>query len=377
MNKTLIAAALAAITAAPAASAVELYKDANNEVTMGGYADARILSTDGETELVNGASRINFNFSHKLSNGWNAFAKMEWGVNPFGDTSLVYNNDSKFSASTGDFISNRLGYVGLSNDKYGSFSFGKQWSAYYDVVVGTDNGLVWGGSASGAYSLDGSGGIDGAGRADKAVQYRNSFGNFSFALQAQLQSNQIALDNSSTLDSLEYNDTYGASVSYKLMDKLVLSAGGNVGEFQGTLKNGSTISETDSIYAVSATWGALSDGLYASVNYNKNEYHELDKNGFLIPSAYGVEAFVSYNLGNGFRPYAYYNLLDADDAYTPVAGQTVTENTMQYAAAGVEFKWDSNIMMYVEGKADFSKYVQGGVKSEGDNAIAVGVRYSF
>ena len=65
-------------------------------------------------------------------------------------------------------------------------SFGKVWGAYYDVVAGTDNALVWGGFASGAYSLDGSGGIDGVGRADKAIQYRNSLGNLSFALQAQL-----------------------------------------------------------------------------------------------------------------------------------------------------------------------------------------------
>ncbi|MCF1456453.1 MAG: porin, partial [Shewanella sp.] len=347
------------------------------------YADVRILNTKSETELVNGSSQINFNFKHKLTDGWNAFAKLEWGVNPFGDTTLVYNNDSQFESQSSDFLSNRLAFVGLSHDKYGSFSFGKQYSAYYDVVAATDNGLVWGGNASGAYSLDGSGGIDGVGRADKAVQYRNSFGNFSFALQAQLQSNEIEIEIATNKPEgpkpkLEYNDTYGASVSYKLMDKLVLSAGGNVGEFEGTNTDGAAIKETDSIYAVSATWGGLGEeGLFASVNYNKNEYHELDKNGFLIPEAYGVEAFVSYNLGNGFRPYAMYNLLDADQAYTPTDNETVSENTMQYIAAGVEYKWDRNILMYVEGKYDFSDYVISSKKEEGDNAIAVGIRYTF
>ena len=398
MNKTLIAAAVAALTAAPAVSAVELYKDANNEVTLGGYAGVRILNTQGETELVNGSSRINFNFKHKLNNGWSAFSTLEWGINPFGDTKLSYSAKSEFEAKSEDFLYNRLAFVGLSHDKYGSITFGKQWSAYYDTVVGTDNGLVWGGSASGVYTYEGNGAINGVGMADKAIQYRNSFGDFSFAVQAQLQQNEIAGPSgteqvnpfppktyaagtataNSGLKSLEYNNTYGASASYKLMDKLVLSVGGNTGEFDATRHNGSTFTETDYIYAVSATWGSLGEeGLYASANYNKNQYHQTDKNGFLIPEAYGVEAFVSYNLGNGFRPYAMYNLLDADQAYTPTAGVTVSENTMQYAAAGVEYKWDSAIMMYVEGKYDFSDYKMNGVKSDGDNAIAVGIRYTF
>ncbi|MGI2260844.1 porin [Shewanella sp. GXUN23E] len=397
MNKTLIATALAALTAAPAVSAVELYKDANNDVTLGGYAGVRILNTQGETELVNGSSRINFNFKHKLSNGWNAYSTLEWGVNPFGDTTLVYNNDSQFDAHSSDFLSNRLAFIGLSHDKYGSISFGKQWSAYYDTVVGTDNGLVWGGSASGVYTYEGNGAINGVGMADKAVQYRNSFGDFSFALQAQLQQNQIdAVDGGNGVNpfppktyaagtaaaktglaSLEYNNTYGASATYTLMDKLALSIGGNTGKFEATRVGGSKFTETDYIYAVSATWGSLGEeGLFASANYNKNQWHQTDKNGYLIPSAYGVEAFVSYNLGNGFRPYAMYNRLEADGTYNTGA-DAVTKNIMQYAAAGVEFKWDSSIMMYVEGKYDFSDYVQGGVKSEGDNALAVGIRYTF
>ena len=118
------------------------------------------------------------------------------------------------------------------------------------------------------------------------------------------------------------------------MDKLVLATGMNMGEFEGTTVTGQ-IDETDSIYAVSATLGSIgAPGLYASANYNKNEYHDLDAGGHLMPSAYGIEAFVSYNIGNGLRPYAYYNMLKADENYQ-AGGDTVTKSLIQYAAAGL------------------------------------------
>ncbi|MGL4447867.1 MAG: porin, partial [Shewanella sp.] len=84
MNKTLVATALAAIFIVPSVSAIEIYKDDKNAVSIGGFIDARIINTQGETEVVNGASRINFGFNRELAHGWNAFAKLEWGVNPVG-----------------------------------------------------------------------------------------------------------------------------------------------------------------------------------------------------------------------------------------------------------------------------------------------------
>ena len=169
MKKTLIASTLVTLILAPAVNAVEIYHDSKNKVTIGGYMGIRLLTTDGDTEMVNGSSRINFNFSHKLSHGWQANSTFEWGINPF-NTSLVFNPDSQFESQSSDLLSSRLAFIGLSHDQYGSISFGRQWSAYYNVVGGTDMAYVWGGETSGAYSLDGSGGVNGTGRADKAIQ---------------------------------------------------------------------------------------------------------------------------------------------------------------------------------------------------------------
>lgn len=51
------------IVVAPAASAVELYKDEKNTIKVGGYLDVRVINTQNQTEVVNGTSRINFGFT--------------------------------------------------------------------------------------------------------------------------------------------------------------------------------------------------------------------------------------------------------------------------------------------------------------------------
>ena len=383
MNKTLIATSIAILMASPSLSATEIYKDAKNQLTLGGYGDFSVLNTNGTTEVVNNASRINFQFSHRLDNGLKAFSTMEWGINPF-DSSLVYNRESLFSSQNSDLLKSRLAFIGVSYNEYGSLTFGKQWSAWYDVVGGTDNAFVWGGAAGGEYSLDGSGGIDGVGRADKAVQYRNTIGNLSFTLQAQLQDNTIDLTGFDNVDpngvsSLTYGNTYGASATYDATDKLSFSVGGNHGEFKGfDSTTNEKIDTSDEIYGASVSWGTLSgDGLYLSANYNKNKFHETDNNGRLIPDADGIEAMVSYYADN-IRSYIVYNSLSADNySFTGDGGvgQNVTEYHEQSLVPGIAYIWDSTLTTYIEGKIDMSDYVTNGVKSDGDSAVAVGIRY--
>ncbi|MFT5235490.1 MAG: putative porin [Shewanella sp.] len=383
MNKTLIATSIAILLASSSISATELYKDAKNQLTLGGYGDFSVLNTKGTTEVVNNASRINFQFSHRLDNGLKAFSTMEWGINPF-NSSLVYNRESQFSSQNGDLLNSRLAFIGLSYNEYGSLSFGKQWSAWYDVVGGTDNAYIWGGAAAGEYSLDGSGGIDGVGRADKAVQYRNSIGDLSFTLQTQLQENTIELTgfdqgNQSETSSLTYGNTYGASATYDFSDKLSVSVGGNRGNFKGfNNTTNESIDTADEIYGASISWGTLSgEGLYLSANYNQNKYHETDLTGRLIPKADGVEAMVSYYSDN-IRSYIIYNTLSADNySFMGNGGiaQNVTEYNEQSLVPGIAYIWDSTLVTYIEGKIDMSSFVTNGSRTEGDSAVAIGVRY--
>ena len=54
---------------------------------------------------------------------------------------------------------------------------------------------MWDGNATGVYTYNkGDGGVNGTGRSDKTVQYRNSFGNLHVAIQAQLKTDDFMYD---------------------------------------------------------------------------------------------------------------------------------------------------------------------------------------
>ena len=177
MKRTHTALFVAGMLAIPTANAIEIYNDQTNSVTVGGFIDARVINTQGETEVVNGASRINFDFKRQLKNGWQAFALLEWGVNPVGSSDIVYSN--RFESIQDEFLYNRLGYVGLKHADYGQVTLGKQWGAWYDVVYNTNYSLVWDGNAAGVYTYNkDDGAVNGTGRGDKVLQYRNTWGDF-------------------------------------------------------------------------------------------------------------------------------------------------------------------------------------------------------
>lgn len=402
MNKTLLATALTALFLAPSVSAIEIYKDDKNAVEIGGFIDARVINTQGETEVVNGASRINFGFNRVLTDGWNAFTKLEWGVNPVGNSDIVYSN--RFESVQDEFFYNRLGYVGLSHDKYGTLTIGKQWGAWYDVVYNTNYGFVWDGNSAGVYTFNkDDGAVNGTGRGDKTVQYRNVFGDVSFAVQAQLKNDsfytcdaediteeacQAAWETGTrSAQQVTYDYTYGGSVTYQATDKLSLMAGVNRGEFDVTYGNGEQTTAVDLIYGVGVTWGGFDDdGFYAAANINKQENHDTDNLGRLINEAYGIETLFSYKFDNGLRPFVSYNILDAGDDYVIQPNFNADPNDVfkrQFVVAGLHYLWDLNTVLYLEARKDFSDFTSVDKAQEArmsiseDDGIAVGIRYTL
>ncbi|MCZ4339599.1 porin [Shewanella colwelliana] len=402
MKKSLLATALAAVIFVPAASAIEIYKDDKNAVEIGGFIDARVINTQGETEVVNGASRINFGFTREMTDGWKAFTKLEWGVNPFGNSEIVYSSESNFESQSGDFLNNRLGYVGLSHDTYGSLTIGKQWGAWYDVVYNTNYGFVWDGNAAGVYTYNkADGAINGVGRGDKIVQYRNGFGDVSFAVQAQLKNNSFYTcenlaglstdceerwNNNEESQEVDYGYTYGGSVTYQATDKLVLTAGVNRGEFDVSFHTGEQITAVDLIYGAGVTWGNFdADGFYGAANFNKNENHDTDNLGRLIKDSYGIESLFSYKFENGLRPFISYNLLDAGSDYVIQPNNVDPTDVFkrQFVVAGLHYVWDANTVLYIEGRKDFSDFSSADKEQEArmsiseEDGIAIGIRYTL
>lgn len=402
MNKTLVATALAAIFLAPSVSAIEIYKDDKNAVEIGGFIDVRVINTQGETEVVNGASRINFGFSRELTNGWNAFAKLEWGVNPVGSSDIVYNN--RFESVQDEFFYNRLGYAGLSHDQYGTITIGKQWGAWYDVVYSTNYGFVWDGNTAGVYTFNkDDGAVNGVGRGDKTVQYRNAFGDFSFVVQAQLKNSSFFtcdienitenecearwIEGGADAQQVTYDYTYGGALTYKVTEMLSVSAGVNRGEFDIDYGNGDQKTAVDLIYGAGITWGNFdNNGLYIAANVNKQENHDTDNIGRLIKDAQGAETLVSYKFDNGLRPFISYNVLDAGKDYVIQPNFNADPDDVfkrQFVVVGLHFVWDPNTVLYVEARKDYSDFTSTDKVQEArmslseDDGIAIGIRYTL
>lgn len=403
MNKGLSALITAAVLGSPGVNALEIYNDSTNKLTVGGFIDARVINTQGQTEIVNGASRINLNFSRQLKEHWSAVAVLEWGVNPVGSSDIIYNN--RFESIQDEFLYNRLGYVGIAHDKYGQLTIGKQWGAWYDVVYSTNYSLVWDGNAAGVYTYNkDDGAINGTGRGDKLLQYRNTFGDLSIAAQVQFKNNDFYTcdveaisesgcetlfeNGSSVAQKVEFNSTYGAALTYSITDKLTLTAGFNRGEFNIVYaKDGVMQTTEDLIYGAGITYGSFDgQGLYVAANVNKNKNHDTDNLGRLIKEAVGVETMVSYRFENDIRTFLAYNVFDAGDDYVIQPNFNADPNDIfkrQFTVLGFHYLFDEDTVIYIEARKDFSDFSSENKAQEEqmglseDDGIAFGFNYTL
>ena len=394
---------LVAIIVSPSVfSEVNIYTDERNSMSVGGFIDVRVINTQNQTEVVNGTSRINFKIDRKLKQGWKALGLVEWGVNPVGSSDIIYNN--RFESIQDEFLYNRLGYAGLSHDKYGQITIGKQWGAWYDVVYRTNNSFVWDGNAAGVYTYNkDDGAVNGTGRGDKLIQYRNNYNDLSFTLQAQLKNSEfytcdvsdITEQECETLwnagdtaaQQVEFNYTFGASVTYTPTDMVTLTAGVNRGEFDLTYGDGTTQNVEDLIYGAGIMWGRVDQkGLYVAANINKNKNHDTDNLGRLIKDAIGIETFASYRFDNDVRPFIAYNVFDAGDDYVIQPNFNTDPNDVfkrQFAVIGVHYLIDEDTIAYIEARKDFSDFEsndkdqQAKMEQSEDDGIAFGFRYQL
>ncbi len=390
MKKTLLAA-IVATAIAPSVNAIEIYKDDKNAVTIGGWVDIRAIDTQDVSEVANGASRINFGFNRELKNGWSAFAKLEWGVNPVGSSKVIYKGDNGFNQSQDDFMYNRLGYAGLSHGDLGSITIGKQWGAYYDAVWYTNLVYFGDGNGSGTYTYNKfDGAINGTGRGDKTIQYRNSFGALDLAVQIQLKQDTFIVDTSNaanqgvffskeSVKEIEYNNTFGLGLTYHLNPELLVTFGANLGELEFTNENGTKFEETDYIYTLGFAYGNWGQpGYYAAANANVNEYHDTDNLGRMIPESFGGEALFAYQYDNGVRFMLSYNLLDAGDKYQELyQGDVFKRQSMVF---GTHYVFDANTVVFAEFSKDLGDYKgqnEAAMKLSEDDALLFGIRYSL
>ena len=176
-------------------------------IDMYGSLRAMIAAdTAGHGEVRNNSPRIGLRGEKELFKGLTAFGRYEVGINLVANDRAILLVDADEGTPIGQgsqAIFSRLGFVGVGTP-IGNFSWGKQWSPYYDVGEFSDQGVIFSGFASGAFGAGTDGGIAGTGRAERAFLYRGAWGPVALGLQAQ--------NRNLTLNDRGWADAYGGSL---------------------------------------------------------------------------------------------------------------------------------------------------------------------
>lgn len=218
-------------------------------------------------------------------------------------------------------ISNRLGYIGFDFEEYGTITFGKQWSVYYDITSYTNQFDVFGGTATATYIGGTDGGENGTGRVNQSVIYRNKFGRFYLGAQTQIR----GANNDKLIDG------FGFSGQLEITKEVLIGAAFNRALLSDNLINNGRIINLKgqpSYYALGLNYkgekltlsavGAIEkNGDFAKGSFlnNNNEWI----NPTVVFDAKGFEFYSNYSFNN-FSIHAGYNL------YIPNIKNIKTEN---------------------------------------------------
>lgn len=237
------------------------------------------------------------------------------------------------TSTNGQTISNRLGYIGFDFEKYGTITFGKQWSVYYDVTSYTNQFDVFGGTATATYVGGTDGGENGTGRVNQSIIYRNKLGRFYFGAQTQIRGS----------NNNKFIDGYGFSGQVEITKEVLFGAAFNRSLLSDDLINNAKIiglKGQPSYYAFGLNYLGEKLTLSAVAAIEKNgdfaKGSFIDNNNDLLQptivfDAKGFEIYANYAF-NKFSIHAGYNL------YIPDSKKIKTENNQSPLSKNFETK---------------------------------------
>lgn len=318
------------------------------------YGSVRIrygVASGGYTEVADRFSRLGLRLPIQFSPGWTALTRVEFGLNIVNQNpQFLTGGDDGFAYGQGSMpVTTRLGYVEVASP-YGTLSVGKQWGVYYDIAGWTDNYPQWGGEAAGAYPT-GDGGIQGTGRAEKAIQYRVTLGPVGIGLQSQARN--YSPDNKKVLN------TWSARVDCALPWNLVLGAAYNEVR-DGVDDPGSDKPKKDDKALV---LGAKYDigRFFAAATYASSNNHEKNDQDQYF-AADGMELYLHYDLDDRWFVYGGLNYLKPKNT-------DESDYCILYGDGGVAYRLSGlakgpigatgNSCLFVELRADGSRTVAG------------------
>jgi predicted porin len=236
--------------------------------TFYGSVRARLRFRDGEsTQADTNTSRVGFRSYLPIGEKYALISRVEAGFRLSDPVDLAGDPGAREFFEGGD-VSLRLASVGIEMP-VGRFSFGKQWGAYYDVAVFTDQLPYLCCEGHVVFNAGTDGGVSGTGRADWALQYRQSIGNFKFTLQGQFRTNSPV--------STRFADTYGASLVYRWNEVLDLGVSYNRVLDGIAMPALGQPKEGDEAAIVGIRY--QKDRLYVATTYSRFNQHEFDDLG--------------------------------------------------------------------------------------------------
>jgi predicted porin len=314
-------------TSASAQSSVTLYGVVDNALTYASnqHGSSNVYMSQGNLQ----ASKFGLLGSEDLGGGTKAIFRLESGFN-----SLTG------AQSSAGYMFNRQAYVGLSNDRYGTVTLGRQYTPYFQMVGGLGpTGVLTG--ATGAHPGD----LDAL---DTTLRFNNSITYLSPTIAGLQASAQYALGG--VPGSIAAGGQFSAALRYdyqpfsiaagyvKLKD---IATSGALGTFaiNSPVNSGYASARSAQLFAAAGryTWHDLMVGLnYSNVQYapgNGSMFHDKAVfNTFGAISTYritqsvtvgGGYSFTQSSKANGISDPAHYHQISLEQTYNLSARTTL------------------------------------------------------
>ncbi|MFK8258534.1 porin [Erwinia sp. AnSW2-5] len=165
-----------------------------------------------------GGTRFRFSADYLLRPGTSIIGFYSLGVDTAHALGLKHHYDHDRS-----WDRQRKLFGGIKDDRYGTLTFGHQYSVYYDTIGGKSD--VWGNDGNASANWIGVGGdYDGGERPRNSLKYKNTFGDLTLYASYLLPQDELVLDNSQY-----YRRKRGGGIGfdYRLAKDLTMSASWN------------------------------------------------------------------------------------------------------------------------------------------------------
>jgi Outer membrane protein (porin) len=359
MKRNILAVVIPALLVAGAANAAEIYNKNGNKLDLyGKMVGEHVWTTNGDTSNSDTTyARIGVKGETQINDQLTGYGQWEYNMDA-----------SNVEGSQG--TKTRLAFAGLKAGEFGSFDYGRNYGAIYDVEAATDMLVEWGG--------DGWNYTDNymTARSNGLATYRNSdfFGlvdGLSFALQYQ------GKNDSNRVVKKQNGDGFSTSATYAFGEGFAVSAGYANSNRSADQKDDGRGNKAEA-WATSAKYDANS--IYAAVMYSQtyNMTPTAEDAGFANKTQ-NFEAVVQYQFDFGLRPSV---------GYVQTKGKHLDPNgtfgggsadLTKYIEVGTWYYFNKNMNVYAAyqfnllNENDYTREV--GLST--DDQAAVGIVYQF